>query len=94
VTRVLKLLHYEISVHETPKISKLLDPRHRELLDLTQELEFRVSGFEELKDSTLFHFKLPITEILIQPAPLEQGRLIAVYLPLEGNFRDYGVSGI
>jgi hypothetical protein len=94
VTRVLKSLHRELPVHETPKISEPLDPRHREPLDLIQELEYRVSGFEESKDLTLLHFELPITEIPIRPGPSDQGRLIAVDLPLEGNFGDYGVSGI
>ena len=43
---------------------------------------------------TLLHFELPISEISIQPGPLDQGRLIVVDLPLEGNFRDYRVLGI
>jgi hypothetical protein len=94
VTRVLNSLHRELLVHETPKIAEPLDPRHRESLDLIQELEYWVSGFEESKDLTLLHFKLSITEIPIRPGPSDQGRLIVVDLPLEGNFGDYGVSGI
>jgi hypothetical protein len=94
VTRVLESLHRELSVHETLKRSEPLDPRHREPLDLIQELEYRVSGFEESKDLNLFHFELQTSEIPIRPGPSDQGRLIAVDLPLEGNFGDYRVSGI
>jgi hypothetical protein len=86
VTRVLESLHREIPVHETLKRSEPLDPRHRELLDLIQELEYWVSGFEESKDLTLLHFELSINEIPIRLGPSDQGRLIVVDLPLEGNF--------
>jgi hypothetical protein len=67
VTRVLESLHHELPVHETPKISEPLDPRHQEPLDLIQELEYWVLGFEESKDMTLLHFKLSISEIPIRP---------------------------
>jgi hypothetical protein len=50
------------------------------MLDLIQELEYRVSGFEESKDLTLLHF-----ELLIWPGPLDRGRLIAIDLPLRGG---------
>jgi hypothetical protein len=66
---------------------KALKSRHREPLDLIQELEYQVSGFEESKDLTLLHFELSISEILIRPGLSDQGRLIAVDLPLEGNFK-------
>jgi hypothetical protein len=59
-----------------------------------KNLSIRFRGFEESKDLTLLHFELPISEILIRPGPSDQGRLIAIDLPLEGNFRDYRVSRI
>jgi hypothetical protein len=34
---------------------------------------FRVSGFEESKESTCFHFELSVTEVLIRPGPSDQG---------------------
>ena len=61
---------------------------------ISSKVRFRVSGFEESKDLTLLLFKLPISEIPIRPGPSDQGRLIAVDLPLEGNFGDFRVSGI
>jgi hypothetical protein len=42
--------------------------------DLVQELTYRVSEFEELEDSTLLHFELPITEVLIWLGLSDQGR--------------------
>jgi hypothetical protein len=91
VTRILESLHHELLVQETPKRSKPSDTNCREPLYLIQELEYRVLGFEESKDLTFLHFELPISKILIWLGPLDQGRLIAVDLPLEGNFRDYGI---
>ena len=54
---------------------------------------FGILGFEESKDLTLLHFELLTCEIIICPRLSDQGRLIAIDLPLEGDFGDFGVPG-
>jgi hypothetical protein len=85
VTRVLDLLHRELSVHETPKRSEPLDQKRQEQLDLIQKIEYHVLGFEASKDLTLLHLELPISKVLIQPGPSNQGGRLAVIDLLEGK---------